>query len=47
MFDESKVKLLAYRKTAILAGVDKELGDDDDDDDDVALLNKGKEMLEE
>jgi len=45
VFDESKVKLLAYRKTAILAGVDKELGDDDDDD--VALLNKGKEMLEE
>ena len=43
VFDESKVKLLAYRKAAILAGVGKELGDDDD----VALLNKGKEMFKE
>ena len=44
VFDESKVKLLAYRKAAILAGVDKELVDDDDN---IALLNKGKEIFEE
>jgi hypothetical protein len=41
LFKESEVKLLAYRKTAVLAGVDSEGKDD------VGLLEKGKELFEQ
>ncbi|RMZ72184.1 hypothetical protein GMOD_00007190 [Pyrenophora seminiperda CCB06] len=39
VFEESEVKLLAYRKSAVLAGVDKK--------DSVALLERGKAIFEE
>jgi hypothetical protein len=39
LFKESEVKLLAYRKTAVLAGVD-------DGKDDGALLERGRELFE-
>jgi hypothetical protein len=41
LFKESEVKLLAYRKTAVLAGVETEAKDD------VELLEKGKTLFEE
>jgi hypothetical protein len=41
LFKEGEVKLLAYRKTAVLAGVES------DGKDDVGLLEKGKELFEQ
>jgi hypothetical protein len=41
LFKESEVKLLAYRKIAVLAGVETEAKDD------VELLEKGKTLFEE
>jgi hypothetical protein len=41
LFEEGEVKMLAYRKTAVLAGVES------DGKDDVGLLEKGRELFEQ
>jgi hypothetical protein len=41
LFSESEVKTLAYRKAAVLGGVDVEEGDE------VAFLERGRELFEE